>query len=108
MPAAIPILVAVTAASSIYQAVDANQQRQHAKGAAEAQKTAMNAQMADLKKSEDVNKTQKADAGKANQAAAMEAVRSAMSTNNAGGGTILTGPQGAAPAPIAQKTLLGL
>lgn len=107
MPAAIPILVAVTAASSIYSAVDSNQQRQHAKGAAEAQKTSIDAEIASQKKDDQAAKSAKATNASANQKAAIAAIQSSMRNEGGMGGTILTGGSGAGPAPTQQKQLLG-
>lgn len=107
MPAAIPLLVAVTAGSAIYSGVEANKERQHAKGAAEAQETANNAALADEKKTEQANVTAKGVQANSTHAAALSALKASLSSTG-GGNTILTGPQGAAAAPIAQKTLLGL
>lgn len=107
MPAAVPIALAVVAATTVYQGVEANQQAQHAKGAAQAQQTAMDAQIKDATAADESNKKTQADAGATTQARAMAAIRAAMSSGSGMGGTILTGGQGAAPAPTQQKTLLG-
>jgi len=53
MPAIPIIAVAVAAASATYSAVDANQTRQHAKGAAQAGADQSAAQAAELKKQQD-------------------------------------------------------
>lgn len=108
MPAAIPLLVAVTAGSAIYGGIEANQERQHAKGAAEAQKTEMDAQIAAQQKADTAGKNQKATQASATQQAALAAIKASMNTQGTMGGTILTGGAGAGPAPVAGKTLLGL
>lgn len=108
MPAAIPILVAVTAASAIYGGVEANQERQHAKGAAQAQEVKNNAAIEAQKKSDLAAQNQKSNQASSTQQAALAALRANMGTQGALGGTILTGPGGAAPAPAAAKTLLGV
>lgn len=99
---------AVAALAGGTQAIMANQQAQHAKGAAQAQETAMNAQVADQKKIDAADLTKKADSASATRAAAMNAIKASMSTTGQMGGTILTGGGGAAPAPTANKTLLGV
>lgn len=108
MPAAIPLLVAVTAGSAIYSGVEANQERQHAKGAQQAQDTALNAKIDEQKKADLNQKTAKGTQASVTQSAAIAALKASMSTAGQMGGTILTGGQGAAPAPIASKTLLGI
>jgi type II secretory pathway pseudopilin PulG len=105
MPAAVPIALAVAAASTVYQAVDANQQRQHAKGAAQAQQTAMDAQIKAQDDQDKATKNAKGREANAGQAQALAAIRAAMSTSGMSG-TVLSGPS-SAPAPTSTKTLLG-
>lgn len=107
MPAAIPIAIAVMAASTVYSGVESNQQAQHAKGAAEAEKTAMDGQIADAKKMGEADKVAKANTGGASQGAAIAALKASMSSGGSMGGSILSGGAGAAAAPTASKTLLG-
>lgn len=107
MPAAIPLLVAVTAASTIYGAVEQNQQVQHAKGAAEAQATALAGQEKKLTDATVETNANKSRTASSTQNAAMAAIKAAMSSQGGLGGTILTGPGGSAQTPIATKTLLG-
>lgn len=107
MPAAIPILIAVTAATATYGAVQQNQQIQHAKGAAEAQETAINAQVKDSKAKDAQSMAAKGDQASATQAAALAALRANMTATGGLGGSILTSGQGTAPAPTVGKTLLG-
>lgn len=101
-------LAVVAAAAAIYSGVEANQQQQHAKGAAEAQATAADAQIADqTKKDETVQQTKGANAT-TTQSAAIKALRASMSANSAFGGSILTGSQGTGTAaPTTTKSLLG-
>jgi len=114
MPASAPvigaIITAVTAAATTTATmVDANQQRQHAKGAAQAQEDKMTAQLDAAKTADDQAKKDKASAGSSTQAAALAALRASMSAASSSGGTILTSGQGTqGPAPLASKTLLGV
>ena len=105
MPAAIPILVAVTAATATYGAVNANQQAQHAKGAAQAEAQTMNDQVAGAQATDLANKKKMADASSGTRDAAIAALKASMTAS--GGGTIGS-PSGVAPAPTATKTLLGV
>lgn len=88
-------------------AVMSNQATQHAKGAAQAQETAMNGQVEKANALDTADKNAKATNAGSTQAAAIAAIRASMTTKNSAGGTILTGPLGAPPAPTATKTLLG-
>jgi regulator of protease activity HflC (stomatin/prohibitin superfamily) len=108
MPAAVPILLAVTAATAVGSMVEQNQQTQHAKGAAEAQNTAMQAQIDQQTKTDAATQTQKANQGSATQAAALAALRASMSASSGMGGSILTSPTGTTPAPTTTKSLLGV
>lgn len=108
MPAAVPLALVFAAAATGYQTYSANQATQHAKGAAEAEQTAMNAQIEDAKKTTAADTTSKAAAGAGTQAAAIAALRASLSASSGMGGSILTTPQGAAPAPTTTKTLLGI
>ena len=98
---------AITAATSTYQAVDANQQRQHAKGAAKAEGTRAENMRADLAARQ---KQEEEDAARLNDREMAKNRRRGLSTGSSGGrgGTVLTSPLGASGTPeIAQKTLLG-
>ena len=110
MPAAVPwVAMAVTALAAGGSAVEANQQTQHAKGAAEAQNTAMQAQIDQQTKADAATQTQKADQGSATQAAALAALRASMSDSSGMGGSILTSPTGTTGmAPTQTKSLLGV
>lgn len=107
MPAAIPLIAAViTTTAGLYEA---NQQTQHAKGAAQAQQDAMTKQAADAATADKNTMAKKADVGSATQQAAIQALRASMSASSGAGGTILTGPQGqTGMAPTTTKTLLGI
>lgn len=110
MPAAIPILIAATAVSAgtaVYGAVQQNQQVQHAKGAAQAQETAMNNQLTLANQKDEQTKTAKASQGSSTQASALAAIKAAMSASSGFGGTLLTSGTGTQAAPTATKTLLG-
>lgn len=122
MPAAPAVIaawaaVAVTTVATTYQGIEHNQEVQHAKGAAEAQQTSMNAQIDEQKKAMADQEKQSADAAAgaataastANDAtASAESRKRAMAsgTSNAGS-TILTSPLGAPAAETFSKTLLG-
>jgi hypothetical protein len=108
MPATASIVaVTLAAAGTGYQAYQTNQQIQHAKGAAQAEQTAMNAQIDTANKQTAADQTAKANTGSATQAAALAALRASMSASSGFGGSILTSPTGTTPAPIQGKTLLG-
>lgn len=107
MPAVVPALIAISAGAAVAGAVQSNQATQHAKGAAQAQQTAMDAQVKKAGDLDAAEKKSKNDNASATATAAMSALRASMSTENLLGGTILTGGSGAAPAPTAGKTLLG-
>lgn len=105
------MIAAATAALGLLagggQMIMANQQTQHAKGAAEAQATAMDAQAKDLATKDAANLEAKRNQGAATQNAAIAAIRASMSAGSGMGGTILGGGAGTTVAPTAQKTLLG-
>lgn len=108
MPAAIPIAaVVVSALAAGGAAVEANQQTQHAKGAAQAEQTAMNNQVAAANAADAQNKTQQANTGSATQSAALAALRASMSAGSGFGGSLLTNPSSSGIAPTQGKTLLG-
>lgn len=99
---------ALALAPAIFGAVQANQAKQHAIGAAQAEETAIDSQITDAtKQTADATKTVATQASGV-QAAALAALKASLSATSGSGGTILTSPTGAAPAPTAQKTLLGL
>ncbi len=104
---ALALGAATAGAPAIGPAVVANQQIQHAKGAAEAEGAAINAQLNQAQKDSQTATSSAAGASKSSQAAAIAALKASLSTQGNLGGTILTGPQGAAPAPVSQKQLLG-
>lgn len=104
MPAAPWVAAAIAASTATYQGIEANQQAQHAKGAAQAEQTRMDAQAkaaSDLAAQDKTNKTKAAaDSAQANAAANSLYNRKRLAT-------ILTDPSASAAAPIATKTLLG-
>lgn len=107
--AAAPVIAAIITA--VGTGVEMNQQRQAAKGATNAandQQKQIDQQIADQKKKDSANLNQQQSQAGASQKAALDAIRASMSATSASGGTILTGPQGAAVAPSAGKTLLGI
>lgn len=107
--AAVPLIaVALSLAGT---AVEANQAKQQAKGTANAAKDQQNqlqGQIDTQKKTDAANIANKGNAATATSSQALAAIRASMSANSSAGGTILTGPQGAAPAPTTSKTLLGV
>ena len=109
MPAAVPIIAAaITVAGT---AVEANQQKQQAKGAANAasdQQKQVNQQLTDQKNKDQANLNQQGNNAGASQKAALDAIRASMTTQSAAGGTILSGPSGASSTPPQGKTLLGV
>lgn len=108
MPAIPAIALVVAAAGATYSAVSANQQVQHAKGAAQAQATAAQAQVDAQAKSDQATQVNKGQGASATQSAAIQALRASLSANNSFGGSLLTGGQGTGtPAPTATKSLLG-
>jgi hypothetical protein len=112
MPAAIPIAaLVVAAAGTTYEAINANQQEQHAKGAAQAQATQEQNLVNQQTAADQSTQNQKANTGSATQQAAISALRASMSANSGFGGSILTSGQGTQgtqqTAPTATKTLLG-
>lgn len=112
MPAAVPIALAVVAATSVaatgYQISQANQARRDAAEKSNAQQNAINDQIKAQATQDKADTKSKEDAGSATQSAALNALRASMSVDKSMGGTILTGGQGAAPAPTQTKTLLGI
>lgn len=108
MPAAVPIALAVVAATTVYQGVEANQQAQHAKGAAQAQQHEADDQAKQLQATDAATTKAKSDSAASTQSAAVNAMKAAMSATGGGNGTILTSGTGAAPAQTQTKTLLGL
>ena len=107
MPAASPAILAITAGTAIYGAVQQNQQIQHAKGAAQAQETAINDQIKKQKDAEAASKTAANASAGANQSAALAAIRASMSAASNFGGTLLTSPSGTPSPNPGGKTLLG-
>lgn len=109
MAVSVPIIAAVIATTGTL--VEANQQKQQAKGAANAasdqQKQATQA-LTDQKAKDQANLNQQGNTAGASQKAALDAIRASMTTNAASGGTILTGPSGAVAQPAQGKTLLGV
>jgi hypothetical protein len=100
----------LSALPAIGTAVEMNQAKQQAKGAANAAQDQQNQvykALADQKKADAANLNLQQTQGGASQAAALAAIRASMSANSGAGGTILTGPQGAMAAPTQTKTLLG-
>lgn len=109
LTAALITTAVVSALAAGGSAVQANQATQHAKGAAEAQKTANDAQLADAAKTDAANKDAQATRGSTTQQAAIAALRASMSASSNAGGTILTGPEGTGTGtPTATKSLLGV
>ena len=109
MPAAVPIIAAVITVAGT--AVEANQQKQAAKGAANAasdQQKQVAQATADQQKKDQANLNQQGNNAGASQKAALDAIRASMTTGQASGGTILTGPQGSSGTPAQGKTLLGV
>lgn len=98
----------VAAGTATASAVQSNQATQHAKGAAQAQQTAMNAQVDQANKTDAANKKALEVQGTATQSAALAALKASMSAGSTNGGSILTGPTGAPAAPTVTKTLLGV
>lgn len=112
MPAAVPAILAITAATTAaaatYTAVDSNQQRQHAKGAAEAQETKMKEQVALAEKTSAADKKAKATQASSTQQSALAAIRANLSAGSSFGGTLLTDPNAQQQAPTTSKSLLGM
>ena len=108
MPAAAAVAaVVVSALAATGSAIEANQQTQHAKGAAQAQQTLMNDQIAKADATTKADQSAKASSGSATQAAALAALRASMTANSGMGGSLLTNPTGSGVAPTAGKMLLG-
>lgn len=116
-PAVIALWSLVTTAATTYQAVQHNQDVQHAKGAAEAQDTSATLAMRDQEKALADQQKQSSDAAAAAATAATNvtdatataaARKRAMASGTSGSeSTILTSPLGAPPAMTFGKTLLG-
>lgn len=103
--AAMWAVAAITAATATYQGVAANQQTQHAKGAAQAQQTEMDAQ---VKAANDLDITkQKQSSDAAAAAAAGNANAMAKTLYARRQSSILTDPTSDQSAPTTTKTLLG-
>lgn len=113
MPAAAPwIAIAVASAATAYQGIAGNQQAQHAKGAAQAQETAMNAQIKgaqDLDLAKQKQSAESAAAGASANATAASKLLARKRTLIGGSSTpdssILS--SGSDTAPTITKTLLG-
>ena len=110
-----PITIALIASTTIAalsaggSAIEANQEKQHQKGAAQAQQTAMDAQIKTAQDQDTASKTQMANQGSATQAAAIAALRASMSASSGMGGSILTSPTGTTGmVPTQTKSLLGV
>jgi hypothetical protein len=104
MPAA--ALAVIAGGAALYQGISSNQTAQHAKGAAQAEQTAINAQANTASQQDAANKQQQANSASSTQAASIAALRASLSSSSSNS-SILTGPQGAAAAPTQAKTLLG-
>ena len=90
------------------QAVEANQQTQHAKGAAQAQAAQAQAAVDQQTATDKAAATANANTGTTTQQAAINALRASMSASSGMGGSILTSPAtNTTPAPTATKSLLG-
>lgn len=100
-------IVATTAITTGVGLIEGNQQKQHALGAAQAEQTAMNNQVAAANAQDKQNKTAQANQGSAVQAAALAALRASMSAGSGFGGSLLTNPSSSGIAPTQGKTLLG-
>ncbi len=105
MPATAAV-IAVAAAGTTYGAVSANQQAQHAKGAAQAEQQQLDNQAKSATAADDANKKQQGNTGSATRDAAIAALKASMVASN--GGSILTSPTGSTPGQTQTKTLLGL
>ena len=106
-----PLTVLATAAALAPQLVEMNQSKQARKGAENAaneEKNTIDQQIANQKKLDQANLNQKALSASATNAQAIAAIRAALSSSTSSGNTVLTGGQGTTPAPIQQKTLLGV
>jgi hypothetical protein len=107
MPAVIPyIALAVTAATAVGGAVEANQTTQHAKGAAQAQQTADNNAIATANAQTTATQQQQSQTAQAGAAQKMAAALANMNQTGGDSGSI-TGASSAGPAPTQGKTLLG-
>lgn len=106
MPAAVPIMLAITAATAVGGAVEANQQTQHAKGAAQAQATAENTQIASANAQTQATQTTQAQTAQAGAAQKMAAALANMTAAGGDSGSV-TGASSAPPAQTQSKSLLG-
>lgn len=107
MPTALPyIALALATTATVGQAVEANQATQHAKGAAEAQKTAMDEQLKEADADTAAAKKSQAQTAQSGAAQKMAAILAQMTSAGGVSGTN-TGASNATPAPTSQKTLLG-
>lgn len=97
-----------TAYSTTQSKNEARKQNEQASDLATEQRLATQDAIDKQKKQDEQNKEQKGIAASATQKSSIDAIRAAMSANSGAGGSILTGPQGAAPAPTQGKTLLGV
>lgn len=114
MPAAAPwIAAAIAASTATYQGIESNQQAQHAKGAAQAQETAMDAQVkaaGDLdlaKQKQSAESAAASAAGNANSAAnkLLARKKTLIGGSSTPDSSILS--SGSDAAPTISKTLLG-
>lgn len=106
MPAIPAIALAVAAAGTTYSAIAQNQTAQHAKGAAQAQETAMQGQIKAQTDADAAAKKTQAQTSQAGAAQKMAAIMASMTATGGGSGTI-TGASGQPAATVGQKTLLG-
>lgn len=111
--AAAPIIGTLigTAISTAGTLIEMNQQKKQAEGAANAadqERRDLQKKNDDQKKMDKANLNQQGDRASASQKAALDAIRASMSASAGSGGAILSGPSGAAAAPTASKSLLGV
>lgn len=106
MPAVVPIMLAITAATAVGSAVEANQQTQHAKGAAQAQATAQQAQIDTANKQTAATQTQQSQTAQSGAAQKMAAALAGMTAQGGAGGTN-TGASMMPAADTMTKSLLG-
>lgn len=104
---------AVAFGAQVYQGVQANQEKQHAIGAAEAEQTAIQGQIAAADKAKADSDAASAATAAAQvganreQSAAIVKAKAKASGTASSQGSILTSPLGATSAPIVIKSLLG-
>lgn len=106
MPAAVPIMLAITAATAVGGAIEANQTAQHAKGAAQAQAATEQAQITQATATDKATQTTQAQTAQAGAAQKMAAALASMSQQGSMGGTN-TGASSVPPAQTTSKSLLG-